>query len=49
MKTLLYILTTNTLFANPTAWQDDPSGGSSMPIWLMIIGFALLYFMFKGK
>ena len=39
----------NIIFANPAAWQDDPSGGSPMPIWLIVIGVFLLYFMFWGE
>jgi len=50
MKRLLLFLTLNKLAANPNEWWgDDPAGGGPMPLWLIIIGCILLYFMFSGN
>ena len=37
------------IFANPTAWQDDPSGGSPMPFFLVIIGLIFIFIWLKSE
>ena len=45
----IIILLFNIILSNPNAWHDDPSGGSPMPIWMIVVGVILLFIMFKGS